>query len=84
MPHRITVIVSLISNIVRMVQKIKKKLMNSDMDMESNTGQMEHITRGNGTTIKQRVKVHSGTPKVMFIAANSKMIWQMVMESIHT
>ena len=77
----ITVIVCQIINLVKLV-RTRMTAITSDMDMEYNTGPMEHIMRGNGTIIKLKDRGHSGMLKEMCIEVNSKMIWLMDMESI--
>lgn len=52
------------------------------MDTVYNTGQTELIMKATGCLTKQKGKVLSGMPKVMYIEVNSKMIWPMDMENI--
>lgn len=49
-----------------------------------NIGLMALIMKVSGTSTKLKAKELSGTPKVMSIAENSKMTWQMVMENTLT
>ena len=61
--------------------KAKVKMMNSDTDMEYNTGSMELITKDSGNITKLKVKALSGMLKVTFTVVNSKTIWPTAMES---
>ena len=63
------------------LKRTKRKSMNSDMDMEYNTGLMEPIMKGNGTTTKLRGKEPSIMLKVISTEVNSRMIWPMDMEN---
>ena len=70
---------------IRMAQEDQRTILPSlDMDMVSNIGPMELITKVNGLTTKLKVKEHFGMPKEMSIEVNSKTIWPMVMVSILT
>ena len=62
--------------------QVKMKMTISlDTDMEYNIGLMELIMKDNGNTTRLKVKELSGMPREMSIEVNSKMIWQMDMES---
>ena len=78
----ITVIVCQINKLVKLV-RTKKKSMNLGMDMEYNTGLMEHTTKDSGTITKLKVKEHSGMLKETYIKVNLRMIWPMVMAIIY-